>query len=433
VLSVQCLSNERADHGAKNGPHDEETAFDDQLSDSLKSTFSEVGDNFEKTFEDENTEQKESYPSYNDEDGYGYGTKEYTHPQSFSNDRNNANASSKIGDREANENGAPSTYDEKASNATEPSQEYYSSQGGLEAQSEDASSVTPVIACNWTDWGVWLPCNSQCGGGFQTRSRSCLCNNTVSDISLCNSSDIGATQSITCNLQPCIPCDKLIPVMSFGSTQLCSMEMHVTATTAFLDFTTNTPLAAVSVYLDTNLPTQEDIQWIYNVQFRQGYDNFGVTVPLSAMYTPLPSYCNQTLYFIVKVTTVQGGVGWAQGDYQYSYSSVIECYNNCYLEDADFNWNISSMPAGVGGVVQLSDGSAESIQAGGLNIVGGTQEQSGASSATSYQTLWLLYVILPVVVFVVAVIVSAVLLRKKFSEVDTPSEASEDAREPPKV
>jgi len=91
------------------------------------------------------------------------------------------------------------------------------------------------------------------------------------------------------------------------------------------------------------------------------------------------------------------------------------------------------MPAGVGGVVQLSDGSAESIQAGGLNIVGGTQEQSGASSATSYQTLWLLYVILPVVVFVVAVIVSAVLLRKKFSEVDTPSEASEDAREPPKV
>lgn len=105
--------------------------------------------------------------------------------------------------------------------------------------------------------------------------------------------------------------------MSFGSTQLCSMEMHVTATTAFLDFTTNTPLAAVSVYLDTNLPTQEDIQWIYNVQFRQGYDNFGVTVPLSAMYTPLPSYCNQTLYFIVKVTTVQGGVGWAQGDYQY--------------------------------------------------------------------------------------------------------------------
>ena len=62
------------------------------------------------------------------------------------------------------------------------------------------SHISPSVDGGWTGFGAWSHCSAECGGGNQTRSRSCSNPAPAFGGADC----VGSTQeSQECNTQPC--------------------------------------------------------------------------------------------------------------------------------------------------------------------------------------------------------------------------------------
>jgi len=120
------------------------------------------------------------------------------------------------------------------------------------------------------------------------------------------------------------------------------------------------------------------------------------------------------VYFVVKAITDTGAVGYGKGLYSIgSYGSAIECVNFCEA-------NPSTLGNMTSGIQYGTDEITEPIHSGS-NVIGGP-----SSTTDPFETLKILYIVLPLVAFILTVAISAILLRKKFSQMRS-AESSEEA------
>jgi len=259
-----------------------------------------------------------------------------------------------------------------------------------------------------------------CGGGLNSRIRSCVCEDndgkryTDKNGTKCNFTSMnpneptGPEQDQSCNEQPCIPCDNdNIPVVS-GSSTITNISVTTSSNSAYFTFS-GANIAQLSVFANTYLPKgSSDIPWDYSVDFTSPSGSFTVKIPLES------DTCNRTVYFVVKAVTDTGAVGYGKGLYSIgSYGSAIECVNFCAANPSMLG-NITS------GIQYGVDGITEPIQPGN-NVVGGP-----SSNSDPFETLKILYIVLPLVAFILTVAISAILLRKKFSQMRSAESSEED-------
>jgi len=228
---------------------------------------------------------------------------------------------------------------------------------------------------------------------------------------------IGPVHEKPCNQQPCVTCDmsKVPVVAGSAQTQLTSFSLKTTDMAAFFSFS-GANVDKLDIYVGTNIPQYDQLQWTYTVTFTQDTGTFTVKIPLSFEF-PGGSPCNETVYFVVKTKMSTGAVGYGQGMYSLgSFGSAIGCVNYCEAEDN----GTSSADA----YVQFdgeNGGSEFDKLVAGNNVVG---PSNGSSNPAT--TLKILYIVLPISAFIIAVAISAILLRKKFSQIKT-AESEDEA------
>jgi len=228
---------------------------------------------------------------------------------------------------------------------------------------------------------------------------------------------VGPTQDQTCNVQPCIPCDDTSVPVVYGSqnTVLTTISMETTESAAYFIFNGSTSITSLSIYASTTYPSNPDsINFNYNLNFMAPASTFTVKIPLNQEYD---NTCNVSLYFVVKAQTENGAVGYGQGLYSMgSYGSVIECVNYCVA-------NVSTLSDIVSGIQYGNDGLVQPISAGNNNV------GPNSKNMNPFDTLKILYIVLPIVVFILAVAISAIVLRKKFSQMRSAESSEEDGRQ----
>jgi len=239
-----------------------------------------------------------------------------------------------------------------------------------------------------------------------------VCNASMNETEVEDGGVVGPTQQQSCNPQPCIPCDSSATIVAGSSqTTLSELSLKTAAKSAYFEFN-GTDFISVSCYASSNLPVADasgNIPWTYTVVFTEAMGNFVLKIPLTSVGK---SSCFESLYFVVKAVTPSGGVGYAQGMYTIgSFGSIIECVNFCAFNDT----GMLDKEA----FVQFGNGEVSALVAG-TNVVG-----TSSNTLNPFTVLKVLYIVLPLAAFVIAVGISAIVLRKKFSQTRT-AESSEE-------
>ena len=71
---------------------------------------------------------------------------------------------------------------------------------GEAEESQDCNEISCPINGGWAEWGDWSKCSAQCGGGRQTRKRSC---NNPAPAHGGKECSTNSAESKSCNTQPC--------------------------------------------------------------------------------------------------------------------------------------------------------------------------------------------------------------------------------------
>jgi len=187
----------------------------------------------------------------------------------------------------------------------------------------------PAPNCTWGVWSDYGGCTVSCGGGMESRTRSCMCDsNGVSTPAANSFCGTGASmETRQCNIQSCNGClvDAVILSSTSSTTIMGTLSLYYPPASVIFSFDPVKPWSQISVLPTQTLPTVEPTSYPVVIP-NSGANIFNV--PL----TSFPYNCafSPNTYYAIRVDFTDGTFGFA-----YGYGNNVNLY--------PYNTNVGSV------------------------------------------------------------------------------------------